>query len=51
MIEKQPISDNNQHNAEEDTEPIDTFLKPDGISASVTRHEVSSVLRARPNPA
>ena len=42
---------NNQHNAKEDTEPIDTLIMPDGISASVKHHEVSSVLRATPNPA
>ncbi|CDY41920.1 BnaC05g46840D [Brassica napus] len=48
--EKRPVSDSSQQNAEEDTEPIDTLM-PDGISASLTRHEVSSVLRATPNPA
>ncbi|KAH0927881.1 hypothetical protein HID58_020137, partial [Brassica napus] len=46
--EKQPIS--SQQNVEEETELIDTLM-PDGISASLTRHEVSSVLRATPNPA
>lgn len=51
MVEKQPISDNNQHNAEEDTEQIDTFVMSDEISTSVTHHEISSVLRATPNPA
>nr|VDC73279.1 unnamed protein product [Brassica rapa] len=46
--QKQPIS--SQQNVEEETELIDTLM-PDGISASLTRHEVSSVLRATPNPA
>ncbi|XP_018432737.1 uncharacterized protein LOC108805241 [Raphanus sativus] len=48
--EKQPVSDISQRNAEEETEPIETLML-DGISASLTRHEVSSVLRATPNPA
>lgn len=48
--EKQPVSDSSQQNAEEETEPIDSLML-DGISASLTRHEVSSVLRATPNPA
>ncbi|KAF3587435.1 hypothetical protein F2Q69_00032386 [Brassica cretica] len=38
-----------QQNAEEEPEPIDTLMPE--ISASLTRHEVSSVLRATPNPA
>ena len=42
--EKQP-----QQNAEEEPEPIDTLMPE--ISASLTRHEVSSVLRATPNRA
>nr|VDD47336.1 unnamed protein product [Brassica oleracea] len=42
--EKQP-----QQNAEEEPEPIDTLMPE--ISVSLTRHEVSSVLRATPNPA
>ncbi|CAH8306096.1 unnamed protein product [Eruca vesicaria subsp. sativa] len=35
---------------QEETELIDTFTL-DGISASLMRHEISSVLRAAPNPA
>ncbi|KAF3608715.1 hypothetical protein DY000_02051449 [Brassica cretica] len=42
--EKQP-----QQNAEEEPEPIDTLMPE--ISASLTRHEVSSVLRATTNRA
>lgn len=49
--EKQPISDSRQQNdAEEETEPIDTFTLH-GISASLLRHEISSLLRDTPNPA
>ncbi|KAJ4892901.1 hypothetical protein Rs2_19695 [Raphanus sativus] len=50
--EKEPISDSSQQqNAEEEeAEPIDTFTLQ-GISASLLRHEISSLLRDTRNPA
>ena len=49
--EKQPISVSSQQNdAEEETELIDTFTLH-GISASLLRHEITSLLRDTPNPA